>query len=660
MYIKNITLLDENFKEFDVGHFPYDYSPFGEYHYIPPQGYRGAWVEPTNRGWRLGGHWLILEDGGNHFLEQTTNTGYHSMIVSGKDDWENYSILVTLQPLLESGETGVMFRYQSGRDHYALVFDQGKLLKLIKKNHETITILAEKEFIYDCDCKYEFLIELKGNTIHCSIDNTIQFKVTDDQYSYGKIGLIAQVPAAYYRVKVFTDKDTNTAYLQKMDKKERELLELRETYPKPLLYKVINTKGFGTGRHVRFGDLTGNGILDIVLAQSIKHHGIDLYSMITCLTAIDIDGNILWQFGEPRPDPDAGLTTSDVAFQIYDIDGDGHSEVICVKNFRIYLLNGQTGEVKKSIPTPKTPILTQETCTKWPESDFHRINGDCIQICNFSGKDRPSDILIKNRYNFVWAYDNDFNLLWRIKTNTGHFPQAYDFNNDGRDELIVGYTMFDADGNLMWDLGLDDHVDEIAIGSFNPALEGEQIAVTAGDEGFIIFTPSGKILHKELLGHAQRLTPAKFRNDLDGLQFYVVTFWNNPNIISFHDCTGKKLFFFEAPATGNILNPVNWRGDGLELALLSGSTQFGGMIDGYGRRVVLFPDDGHPEMCAESIDLIGDPRDEIILWDLERMYIYTQDRPFTGNKIYKPKRYPHYNNGNYRAEISLPGWVDTK
>ena len=124
--------------------------------------------------------------------------------------------------------------------------------------------------------------------------------------------------------------------------------------------------------------------------------------------------------------------------------------------------------------------------------------------------------------------------------------------------------------------------------------------------------------------------------------------------MSFHDCKGTKLFELEPTALGTVLNPVNWTGDGTELALLSGSRAHGGMLDGHGRRVVLFPDDGHPEMCCEALRLTGDARDEVVLWDMERLWVYTQDRPFEGSRIYQPVRYPHYNASNYRAEISLP------
>jgi hypothetical protein len=61
-------------------------------------------------------------------------------------------------------------------------------------------------------------------------------------------------------------------------------------------------------------------------------------------------------------------------------------------------------------------------------------------------------------------------------------------------------------------------------------------------------------------------------------------------------------------------------------------------------------------MCAEVIDLTGDCRDEIVLWDEKRMYIYTQDSEFQGKTIACPRKYPHYNGSNYRGEYSYPAF----
>ena len=91
---------------------------------------------------------------------------------------------------------------------------------------------------------------------------------------------------------------------------------------------------------------------------------------------------------------------------------------------------------------------------------------------------------------------------------------------------------------------------------------------------------------------------------------------------------------------------------------MSGNSHEGGMINGHLRRVVMFPDDGHPDLAAYVINLTGDARDEIVLWDQDRVWIYTQDRPFVGKKIYAPLRSPDYNESNYRTTVSLPRWQE--
>jgi rhamnogalacturonan endolyase len=141
-----------------------------------------------------------------------------------------------------------------------------------------------------------------------------------------------------------------------------------------------------------------------------------------------------------------------------------------------------------------------------------------------------------------------------------------------------------------------------------------------------------------------------------GLQLLTVNYWRNPGIISIFDWDGNLLEQGEPIHTGSPLLPVNWKGDGEEYVLLSGNVREGGMVDGRLRRVVMFPDDGHPDLAAYTVDVTGDPRDEVILWDQERVWIYSQDQPFRGNRIYVPDRSPHYNESNYRATVSLPRW----
>jgi hypothetical protein len=138
----------------------------------------------------------------------------------------------------------------------------------------------------------------------------------------------------------------------------------------------------------------------------------------------------------------------------------------------------------------------------------------------------------------------------------------------------------------------------------------------------------------------------------------VANFWRNTGIVTLLDPDGEVLLQKELVPGSSHLKPVNWRGDGTEFAMLHGNAEDGGLVDGQLRRVVMFPDDGHPDLAYAVMDLTGDARDEIILWDQEEVWIYTQDRPFEGEKIYAPKRNPTYNDSNYRSTVSLPGWQD--
>ena len=83
-----------------------------------------------------------------------------------------------------------------------------------------------------------------------------------------------------------------------------------------------------------------------------------------------------------------------------------------------------------------------------------------------------------------------------------------------------------------------------------------------------------------------------------------------------------------------------------------------GAFDGYGHRVLVLPEDGHPEMCTEIIDLTGDGCDEIVVWDRHRLFIYTQEGKTKRDERgeYRPLKYPEYNGSNYRGEYSFPRW----
>src|SRR5690625_2870094 len=661
--MKEIVVLNETFSDFPIGPFPFDpkHSATGEYHYYPTEGYKGNWYDPIVYFNWLGPSWIITENEGIHYMEQTRhqisiNENVWPTLVSGNVTWKNYVIEAMIRPLSTRSHSGIMFRYQHSRRHYFFGFEDGKVL-LLKRDQEDWIEIDSAKFDYNVDHYYQLKVECVGSSISCSINGKVVLSGDDDAYTYGKIGLTSRVPAQYAEVSVKMNETEHSIWLQEQNKEQVALAQLQAEYPQPLLWKKIHLGNFGAVRQVRFGHLLGTDDLQIVFAQHQKRVHKDAYAQISCLTAINLEGEILWQVGEPSPLFDNALLTADLPFQVCDIDNDGYDEVIIAHDFKLKILDGRTGKVKKWIHTPlsEEPDHTLHS-VPFEQYAFDRVNVDAIRIANFSGNETPTDIVIKDRYSRVWAFDNQLRLLWKFQgRNTGHFPYTVDLDNDGKDEMFVGYHLVDHDGTLLWTLPVEtDHTDEIIIGKWDFSESDPQIAIASGDEGFMIADLEGNLLVKQMIGHAQRISVGNYRPDLEGLEFAAVTYWGSQGIVYIFDHKGEIIEQFEPTSNGNIISPVNWTGDGRDLILLNGNIEHGGLIDGHGRRVVVFPDDGHPDLCAEVLDLTGDGRDEIVLWDHEHMYIYTQDRPAFADPVKVPIKYPHYNASNYRGEYNFP------
>jgi hypothetical protein len=282
-------------------------------------------------------------------------------------------------------------------------------------------------------------------------------------------------------------------------------------------------------------------------------------------------------------------------------------------------------------------------------------------FCDTRGTGHASDMLIKDRYNHFWIMDNQLKPLWDAACNTGHYPYAMDVDGDCKDEIAIGYSLYDHDGKLLWSLDktLQDHCDGVAVVKTHPDDVQPRLLIAGSDEGMLQIDLQGKILSHLFLGHVQNPGTADFRPDLPGLETITVNFWGNQGIIHIFDADGKLLTDFEPFQHGSLCQPVNWTGQQSEYVALSVNPDDGGLWDGWGRRVVRFPADGHPDMCYAVLDVTGDSRDEIVVWDPDELWVYTQDDNPKAGRLYKPTRNPLYNESNYRATVSLPGWSET-
>jgi len=645
----------DNFSEFPIGSLPFDYSAVGEYHCLDMPQLPGGWVETTNHtSWGQLGNWQVIEDGGKRVMQQARlREQGMPMLSAGDAGWREVIVEADVRLLSPKAEAGVMVRYGNNRTHYSLRIAGDGIVRLMRRQHEDKEVLAQSSWQPDFDRYHTLKLAADGTRLAAWLDDRALFHTDDAALATGRIGILATGPARFARVEATIDEAEHRRLRAAGKADANQLAEARGAYPRPALWRQIETPDFGTGRHLRFGDLNGDGRLEIVLGQYTAMLNGGDFPFLSCLTAIDLDGNVLWQWGEPNPQH--GIIPCDLAFQIHDLDGDGRQEVVCCRNFEICVLDGATGELKYSAPTPEAgPMAT------WlPEDDLYRIPGDSICFADLCGAGRRGDVLVKDRYSNLTAYDHRLDMLWKFHGNTGHFPAVADLDGDGRDEIMVGYTLVDHDGTVLWRIDVEDHQDAIAIAPIDPDTPEPRIALACGEGGTVVCDPAGKILWRDRTGHVQRLTTARVRDDVPGLQIVTKTFWGNPDIICLYHAKGRMMESVELSGGGAVLSPVNWRGDGLELLLTSGSLTLGGLLDGGLRPVVTFPDDGHPTLCAEALDLTGDVRDEVVLWDLDRIWIYTQDRPpQDSGRIYRPRRQPHYNMSDYRAEISVPGWEE--
>jgi len=652
------VLLDDDFSGLRAGLIMTAVGAHTEYHYLPHASQRGNWAISAFKSYGSQRAWRVIEEGDNRAMLQAYENHLrytHPMLIAGDPLWRNYRITADFAPASAKGQSGIVFRYRNDRCYYFFGTNgQRAVLKMVR--HATAFHQPYERFLAEEACSWmpgrylNMQIDVEDDHFQVKLSNGVVLEARNATYPFGKMGLMSDVPTRYKNIKV-TATAAEKQHLQKrMAERDEELRRLQANNPRPVVWRKVDTEGFGVGRNVRFGDLNNDGQVDVLFGQALHHGPTDRNSELSCLTAMTFDGKTLWQIGEPDQWKDQ--LTNDVGFQIHDLDADGRTEVIYCMGMEIIVADGASGQTKYKVNTPAMP-----SDIKAPYNKFPRILGDSLFFCDVRGTGHRRDIIIKTRYKHFWVLNDRLEVLWDAACNTGHYPYACDIDADSKDEISIGYSLFDDDGTRLWTLDekLKDHADGVAIVRFKPDSEF-RLLCAASDEGMFFTDMQGHPLKHHHIGHVQNPAIANFRDDLPGLEAVSINFWGNQGIVHFYDAEGDIYHDFEPCQHGSMCLPINWTGSSEEYFVLSASPEEGGLFDGWGRRVVRFPADGHPDMCNAVLDITGDCRDEIVVWDPFEMWVYTQDdSPRTG-RLYKPVRNPLYNTSNYQATVSLPGW----
>ncbi len=350
----------------------------------------------------------------------------------------------------------------------------------------------------------------------------------------------------------------------------------------------------GKGCHLRLGDLNGDGRLEIVLLQPDSGFD-DRYfpHSVRCATAFNLEGEMLWQVGEPDLETDF-TTDSELPAQIFDIDNDGNNELLYIKDGEFIVLDGMSGNEKKRYPLPSP--------------DAH----DAIIIADLEGKGYPQNIILKNRFHQLWAMDSNFNVLWTYKGNIGHFPWPYDVNGDGRDELICGYSVLNGDGELVWTIPEDSGFARyIWVGDLHQ--RGEQIRSIAvlGDKLTLMTTDGGLLWQTDV--PCTDVALGNFLPQLNGAQVCLAS-----EKLAMLDCRGSYLSS-EDIQTSKISTVNNITKSGQDMLLCYNSSSPATLYDCNFNPVYTF----NYEDRIIWADLIGDGISDIVLLYGDRIEIYS-------------------------------------
>ncbi len=405
------------------------------------------------------------------------------------------------------------------------------------------------------------------------------------------------------------------------------------------LANEVDTTGFGdTG--MRLGDLDGDGELEAVFFQARDCHiprmsagGYRHEKQVHCVTAMKLDGDVMWQEGAPLGTGHWAM--HEVAAAVSDIDGDGKPEIVYVteRDGRSYLriLEGDRGYYRKEVETGPNCVL---------------------QLCDIRGLGARRDILVSTFVNPIYIYDDDLNCLWNCHFygGAGHEHDFYDIDGDGKEEAFIGYCCVRADGLKVWwrpdlephleEMTRAPHVDHLHVHDIDDDGRPELLMV-AGKDLVVLDAATGEDRWIFEGTHIQTCAVGKFRPEMEGQQLFVTErrLHGEDAHIGFRgylvDCSGNEIWRMEKAGYGRAIRLAGADSDVI-FAECQGKKPT--LIDGHGKIIQELDmplhtyaedrfDDGDTGVRAvfTVADTNGDGKVELLGYNRTRLWHWVQD-----------------------------------
>ena len=573
-------------------------------------------------------------------------------------DFQASATLRSVQPHFEGyhdvpgcdvSRLGIVFRYVDARHFYFFAMEGLRRLVLYRRDDDQWHELAQLPAELNAEKYYELRVEVIGSGMRCHCGD-VELTASDDMYDRGRVGIrgtgICKV--AQVLVQMTAGQKQFSATLRCSYERQRDVV--RQRYPKPQLAKTLDLQQFKP-ESIEFMDLRNTRYPDIVITtrRDDSPHTI----------AVDLGGNVLWER--------KGQLYSHT-FGVFRQAAAGHRELVTLNDRHFVVINLATGQ------TVDEPVFPRPVKHKlW---QLH--SGVADRPGNTRGVDTAGDMIVRfadgeqfeDENEEMMIIDDQFNELWSAKVASVGFGHTYgvqffDFDGDGKDEVLAGYTLLTAQGKTIWELeACDDivarpggrHIDVAMIGNF--AGDGDPVVFVNSGAIYVADGLTGQTRAIHAVGHAQSATIGNLRPDLPGLEYVSGNRWGNPGIINVIGARGEWLSRMQ-PTAGPLSHqaPVNWSGDGQELLLVQGYP-VGGLFDADGWCVLPWPDEWCSEVSfarwpgVQFVDLLGDPRQEMVQIQDGVLSIYTQDRPPPDQaRVYDPVRI---------SNMSLPRWSDQR